>query len=134
VIRNARPSDLADVLSICKVSFARADRFGPRWLVNALADGATLRIDDGGASLVRGFALIQQRPAGVNWLRYVAVAADSRRRGVGRRLLAAVRGPAYAWVRCENAASRAMFAAAGWEAGIVPDGRRRGEWVRFHRD
>lgn len=131
MIRPARVSDLADVLAICRQSFRRPDRFGPRWLLSQLADGAALRVDDGGAGLVRGFTLTHRRPGGT-WLRYVAVAADSRRCGVGRRLLGSVRGPAFAWVRTGNAASRAMFAAAGWEAGVVPAGRR-GEWVRFHR-
>lgn len=133
-VRAARPADLLAVLGICHDAFAGAD--GPiraSWLVRRLADpGTRLLVDDAGAGLVRGFLLEVRYAAGAR-VRLVAVGDAYRRQGVGRRLLACVRGPASAWVRSENRASRAMFAAAGWAEAVAPR-RRKGDWAYFVLD
>lgn len=132
MIRRAGIHDLKSALSICRECFD-ADRFGPARLLDWLAAGAVLTVDDAGAGLLRGFVLAERRPAG-RWLRYIAVARAFRRRGVGSALLASVRGPAFAWVRAENAASRGMFGAAGWTLAHDPRTRRAGDWCYFTRE
>lgn len=127
--RPAMPGDLQSVLDIAAAGFT-LDRFGPAWLVRRVSlSGVSLMVDDAGAGLVRGFILASLYDTGFR-VDYIAVGPEYRRQGVGRRLLAAVRGPASAWVRSENAASRGLFAAAGWELAVPPR-TRKGDWCYF---
>ncbi len=131
-VRAAKPCDLAAVLAVARDGFRSPDLFGPRWLVDTLArPGTSLLVESPGAGVVRGFLLTERYPTGTV-VRYVAVGQCYRCQGVGRRLLARVNGPGSAWVRSENAASRALFASAGWRPEIAPR-KRRGEWFYFVR-
>ncbi len=130
MIREATPSDLAAVLEIAADGFKGEDRIGPAWLVRKLAQpGTTLHVESLGADCVRGFVLIERYRPG-ELVRLIAVAPSHRRQGVGRAMLGKIRAPASAWVRAENAASRAMFEGAGWGLATQPT-RREGEWVYF---
>ncbi len=129
-VRAAQPCDLRAVLDIAKAGFGPQDRFGPGWLVDTLAEpGTRLLVESPGAGVVRGFLLVQRYPTGAV-VRYVAVGPVYRQQGVGRRLLARVRGPATAWVRSANLASQGLFRSAGWRTAIAPR-RRRGDWAFF---
>lgn len=132
MVRNARIHDLAAVARIIRAGFAPRDRWGPLLLLDKLADGGRLRVDEGAAGLIRGFVLLERRPAGTN-VRYIAVDPLCRGKGVGRGLLATVTGPAFAWVRASNTASQAMFRAAGWAVALEPPPGRRGGWLYFHQ-
>jgi ribosomal-protein-alanine N-acetyltransferase len=93
-----------------------------------LADPAVFRVADPG-----GFAL-GRAVAGEAELLTLAVAPGMRRQGIGARLLAAFEaraaaaGAAEAWLEtaADNAAARALYAAAGWQER----GRRRGYFRR----
>ncbi len=136
-IRKAVPSDLAAVLRINADGFVGDDPFDASWLVEKLQHpGTRLVVDDAGVGVIRGFLLTERYQIGTE-VKLIAVHQQFRRQGVGSRLLSRVRGPAGAWVRKENAASRAMFTARGWEetAGLVeqeaPAEAHSGEWVYF---
>lgn len=105
---------------------------GGGWSAQGIDDLATAA---GGFLLVEedGFAL-GRAVAGEAELLMLAVHPDARRRGVGRRLLAAFAAEAAARGASElhlevgetNAAARALYAAEGWSES----GRRRG----YYRD
>lgn len=136
-IRRATPGDLAAVLKINSEGFVGDDPFDAAWLVAKLAEpGTRLVVDDAGVNVMRGFMLTQHYASGVEVV-LIAVDRQLRRHGVGRRLLARVKGPAGAWVRKENAASRALFAGAGWEQSVSewteaekPE-KHSGEWCYY---
>jgi GNAT superfamily N-acetyltransferase len=132
-VRPARPADILPVLQIAQDAFQGQDGpIGASWLCRRLADpGTRLVVDDAGVGLVRGFILLVRYAAGTR-VRLVAVGQNYRRQGVGGRLLSVVRGPASAWVRSENAASRGLFSGAGWEEAIAPR-RRKGDWAYYVR-
>jgi ribosomal protein S18 acetylase RimI-like enzyme len=131
-VRAAKPCDLAAVLAVAREGFTGPELFGPRWLCDTLANpGTAMLVESPGANVVRGFLLTERYLTGTV-VRYIAVGACYRKQGVGRRLLARVNGPASAWVRAENIASRSLFTASGWRSEIAPR-QRRGEWCYFVR-
>ena len=137
-VRRAVPSDLSAVLRIGAGGFVGDDPFDAQWLVDKLAEpGTQLVVDDAGANLIRGFLVIQRYTSGTV-VRLIAVDPQFRRQGVGKRLLARVKGPAGAAVREENAPSRAMFEKAGWEQTVKewveeskPSEAHSGNWVYY---
>lgn len=127
--RPALPCDLAAVVRIARASFPEPDdQFGAAWLVRFLEQpGVELFVDSPGVGVVRGFALLERKATGTT-LRVLATDAAHRRRGVAKRLIGMVTGPASAWVRIGNEASRKAFESAGWKN---EPGHHTGEWVFY---
>ncbi len=134
MIREAKPQDLREVIRICSASFNRKERFDAAWLVEILAEEATLYVDDAGIGVLRGFMILKKVTYGT-CVRFIAVAPEFRKQGVGKGLLAIVDGPAYAWVREENKASQAMFESSGWFVSYTSATDKNGKsslWRRYH--
>lgn len=142
MIRLATPADLIMVLRICRQGFAGDDRFGALWFLKKVAEpGTVLQVDDAGLGAIRGFLLTQAIEQGT-LVRMIGVERGYQRQGVGTGLLATVTGPAGAWVRDENVASRTLFTRAGFRTAVpewTEDARKKnpihtGKWLLFVRD
>ena len=138
-IRRANPGDLSDILRISGDGFFGDDPIDAAWLVGECSKpGTLLQVEDAGAGCIRGF-LLTHKYTGYSIIRLIAVDPKFRRQGVGRGLLAKVRGKAGAWVREENEASRTMFERAGWRVSVPKwteaekPQSHSGNWIYFAR-
>lgn len=61
-----------------------------------------------------GFIVVQ-REDGVSLVRMIAVCSMQRRKGYATKMLQQVEGPAVAWIKEDNHASRALFASCGFD-------------------
>lgn len=136
-IRTAVPGDLTAVMRIARQGFTGDDRFGTVWLIKKLAEpGTRLMVDDPGCGVIRGFLLTQTYDLGCI-VRLIATEKGFRGQGVALGLAKTVTGPAGAWVRVENTASRKTFEKAGWTLAVEgwaeakrPE-KHSGDWVFY---
>lgn len=128
-IRPAIPADLKAVLAIAGECFTGGDAVEVEWLIDLLAQpGTAMLVDAATFAIVRGFLITESYQLGTE-VRLIATAKEHRRSGVGKRLLASVRGPATTWIRTRNTASRRLFESLGWKKTEPP--KRREEWVYY---
>lgn len=138
MIRPARPADIVSIMRIARQGFTGDDRFGTVWFVKKLAEpGTTCLVDDAGVGFIRGFIVLQKYDDG-NIVRLIGTDGGCRSKGTGSALLSRVAGPAGAWVREENMASRRMFEKNGWAVSVPswaepkkPSAVHTGNWLFF---